>query len=292
MVQSNYPACVSFVRKQEGGNCDTPGDRGGRTGRGGITHTTYDAYRCSKVLQVQDVWLISDAEIAEIYAANYWNPIHGDLLPAGQDLALFDYAINSGPAKANEARLLAGAGATPALIHKICASRLSFMQSLGSWGQFSGVWGRRVALCEATALRMAGGLSVATVDKATQAKDAHQKKAARVVVAGVAGAGALHYFAIGGKMLLFAVLAAAAVGVAVSIFNAWRQGQRSDALATAVKQMQAAQAAAAGARAAAAAQIAAKEAVFATERASIDAAKAAIEKAIAPVAAQPSQTKP
>src|ERR1019366_2697867 len=119
MSIANYAACVAFVRKQEGGNCDTPGDRGGRTGRGGITHTTYDAYRSKKGLAAQDVWLISDSEIAEIYAANYWDPIHGDRLPAGQDLALFDYAINSGPAKANEARLLAGTGDAPALIDKI-----------------------------------------------------------------------------------------------------------------------------------------------------------------------------
>src|ERR1019366_3412777 len=181
MVQSNYLACVAFVRKQEGGNCDTPGDRGGRTGRGGITHTTYDAYRSRKGLKAQDVWMISDAEISDIYATEYWNPVHGDLLSTGEDLALFDYAINSGPGKANQAKILAGEGDTATMIHKICASRLSFMESLGSWGQFSGVWGRRVSQCEALALQMAGALTPAVVDKAVQTVNTHEKKVAQVI---------------------------------------------------------------------------------------------------------------
>src|ERR1017187_1942099 len=284
MAQANYAACVAFVRKAEGGNCDTPGDRGGRTGRGGITHTTYDAYRSSRGLARQDVWLISDAEIADIYAANYWNPIHGDSLPAGQDLALFDYAINSGPAKALQARSGAGNGDPATVIHKICASRLSFMQSLGSWGQFSGAWGKRVAQCEALSLRMAGALTPASVGKADQAKAAHQKKAGAVVMAGGAVAGALHYFAVGGKMLLFAILAAVVIGVAISIFNAARQGLLRDTLSAAVQKMQAAQKAVAAAQAAAAAQVAAEQVAIAAKQAALDAAKAAILKGLAPVA--------
>jgi Glycosyl hydrolase 108 len=101
MANYNYQACVAFVRKQEGGNTDTRGDRGGRTGRGGITHTTYDSYRDKKGLPRQDVFLINDAEIAEIYWNGYWQPIRGDELPAGVDLSIFDFAINSGTAKAN-----------------------------------------------------------------------------------------------------------------------------------------------------------------------------------------------
>jgi lysozyme family protein len=280
MAQSNYAACVAFVCKQEGGNTDTPGDRGGRTGRGGITHTTYDAYRASKGLPLQDVFKISDAEIAEIYAANYWNPIYGDRLPAGQDLALFDYSINSGPAKANEARMLAGNGDAPALIHKICASRLSFMHSLGSWDQFGGVWGRRVAQCEALALHMAGSLTSATVDAAAQAKDAQKKKAARVVTGGIIAAGAASHFANAGHWALIAILSIAGIGAAIAIFNAWRQGQRTDALTSAVQQMQAAQAAVAAANAAVVKQVSDKEAAIAAEQAVLAATKTAIDKAL------------
>ncbi|MGA7657604.1 MAG: glycosyl hydrolase 108 family protein, partial [Methylocella sp.] len=255
-------------------------DSGGRTGRGGITHTTYDAYRSSKGLPLQDVFKISDAEITEIYATNYWAPIYGDRLPAGQDLALFDYAINSGPAKANEARMLAGDGDVPTLIHKICASRLSFMHSLGSWGQFGAVWGRRVAQCEALALHMAGSLTPATVDAAAQAKDAQKKNAARVVTGGVVAAGAASHFANACHWALIAILGIAGVGAAIAIFNAWRQGQRTDALTSAVQQMQTAQATAAAASAAVAKQVSDKEAAIAAEQASLNAAKAAINRAL------------
>ncbi len=280
MAQSNYAVCVAFVRKQEGGNTDTPGDRGGRTGRGGITHTTYDAYRASKGLPLQDVFKISDAEIAEIYATNYWNPIYGDRLPAGQDLALFDYSINSGPAKANEARMLAGNGDVPTLIHKICASRLSFMHSLGSWGQFGAIWGRRVAQCEALALHMAGSLTPATADAAAQAKDVQKKNAARVVTGGVIAAGAASHFANAGHWALIAILGIVGVGAAIAIFNAWRQGQRADALTSAVQQMQATQAAAAAACAAVVKQVSDKEAAIAAEQAVLAATKTAIDKAL------------
>lgn len=266
--------------KQEGGNTDTPGDSGGRTGRGGITHTTYDAYRSSKGLPLQDVFKISDDEIAEIYATNYWAPIYGDRLPAGQDLALFDYSINSGPAKANEARMLAGNGDVPTLIHKICASRLSFMHSLGSWGQFGAAWGRRVAQCEALALHMAESLTPATADAAAQAKDAQKKNAARVVTGGVLVAGAASHFANAGHWALIAILGIAGVGAAIAISNAWRQGQRSDALTSAVQQMQATQAAAAAACAAVVKQVSDKEAAIAAEQAVLAATKTAIDKAL------------
>jgi lysozyme family protein len=280
MAQSNYAACVAFVRKQEGGNTDTPGDRGGRTGRGGITHTTYDAYRASKGLPAQDVFKISDDEIAEIYATNYWKPIYGDRLPAGQDLALFDYAINSGPAKANEARMLAGDADVPTLIHKICASRLSFLHSLGSWSQFGAVWGRRVTQCEVLALQMAGSLTPAVADKAAQAKDAQKKNAVRVVTGGVIAAGAASHFANAGHWALIAILGVAGVGTAIAIFNVWRQSQRTDALTSSIQQMQAAQAAAAAANAAVAKQVSDKEAAIAAEQAALAAAKSAIDKAL------------
>jgi hypothetical protein len=74
------------------------------------------------------------------------------------------------------------------------------------------VWrrlGRRVAQCEALALQMAGSLSSAVANKATQAQDAQKKKAARVVTGGALLAGLAHHFAGAGKPILFAILGAA-----------------------------------------------------------------------------------
>lgn len=300
MAQANYPACVEFVRKQEGGNTDTPGDRGGRTGRGGITHATYDAYRARKGLPKQDVWLISDAEITEIYAAEYWAPVHGGDLPDGIDLCLFDFAINSGPAKANQERLLAGSGDAPTLIRKICTSRLSFMRSLGSWRQFGADWGRRVSECEALALKMAGSLTPAHADAAAQAKDTEDKKTARIVTSGIVATGAGVHFWHFGAWALTIIAGLTALGAAIAIFNAWRHSQRADALTAAVQQMQAAQKTASAAYDAAAAQAKAKEAAIAAEQAALAEAKCKIDQALsgsplnppAPiVAAQPSATK-
>lgn len=277
MTQANFAACCAFVRKQEGGNTQTPGDRGGRTGRGGITHTTYDAYRAHMGFPLRDVFLISDGEISDIYAAGYWTPIHGDSLPAGEDLALFDYAINSGPAKANAARLAAGDGDTAALIHRICGGRLSFLHALGSWSRFGTGWGRRVAECETLALRMAGGLTSDVADNARSRTDVKRRRAPQII-AGAGGVviGALH-FGISHWAIAF-IFVIAAAGVAISMFNTKRHAQRADALSTAVTQMRTAALIAATTHAAADSEVAIKAKTIEKEQAVLADAK---EKIIA-----------
>lgn len=254
MAQDNYAACVAFVRKQEGGNTNTPGDRGGRTGRGGITHATYDAYRSAKGLPLQDVYKISDAEIAAIYAAGYWAPVHGDELAAGVDLCIFDYAINSGPKKANWERLQAiagGAKETPALIHKICADRLAFMHALGSWSRFGAGWSRRVAQCEATALQMAK-VPLAPVLEAAQAKRSTSKtRASAIVAVGAPASAGAHGYIHHGPWVLAAIIGGIVLFAAIAAFNAGRQGQRADALTAAIKKIRDEQAAAFAAKLAA-----------------------------------------
>ncbi|MGH6822397.1 MAG: glycosyl hydrolase 108 family protein [Methylocella sp.] len=277
MAAGNYQACVAFVRRQEGGNSDTPGDHGGRTGRGGITHATYDVYRAGKGLSRRDVFLITDAEIADIYRAGYWNLIHGDGLEAGVDLCIFDYAINSGPDKANEARLLAGAGDVADRIRKICAGRLSFMHALGSsWRRFGAGWGGRVAECEALALKMAGVLSPAVAGAAKRTMAAHKRIGAGAAAGGGAAIAIAHHFAGAGNAVLAIIIGVAIIAILAATFNAWRHGQRADALGYAVQQLAAAQAAAGAARMKASAEADAKEQSIAAEKAALDKAKAAI----------------
>ncbi len=314
MSQANYPACVAFVRKQEGGNTDTPGDRGGRTGRGGITHTTYDAYRDKRGLPRQDVFLILDTEIADIYAAEYWNPIKGDSLPAGVDLCEFDISINSGPARA--LKILSQAGGLEAdtddLIHKICAARLSFMQALGSWRQFGVGWGRRVGQCEATAHQMAHGIAARPVIKAAakaaaQKVTTHSAAAGAVVMGGAVVVGTYHevidihhplFWAAGAVVLLAVIanvllarlhgahsgaLAEAAKAIppvsapAISPVPAVAPTAPVDPLAAAVKKLQDLQTAALAAKNEAIAAIDAREKAIAAEQSDLAAAKAAVE---------------
>ncbi|HXW72382.1 MAG TPA: glycosyl hydrolase 108 family protein [Methylocella sp.] len=281
MAKSNYEECVAFVRRQEGGNTNAPGDPGGRTGRGGITHITYDSYRASKGLAPRDVFEITDEEIAEIYEAHYWMPIYGDRLPAGQDLALFDFAVNSGPAKANEARIKAGDAPLPELIKRICAHRLSFLHSLGTWKRFGRVWGNRVADCEANALRMASSLTTNDVEAAKEKKIKQKRRARQVVIAAAAGGGALHQIAIAGEWVLAVFGLGATAFVGIAMFNAWRQGQRADSLSRAVEQMQMAANQAANARDSVAKQIASREADITKQQEELAKSKEAVREVLA-----------
>ncbi len=308
MAQSNYAACVAFVRKREGGNSDVAGDRGGRTGRGGITHTTYDAFRTSHGFPTQDVFLISDAEIASIYYSEYWKPVNGDTLPVGVDLCVFDTSINSGPARA--LRILAQAGGVEAdsndLIHRICSARLSFMRSLGSWKQFGAGWGSRVGQCEVLAHKMASGTAAQPLIKAA-AKAAAQKvgnhsvTAAAVVLGGTVLASSYREIIDFNHPWVLAAGAVAALIVIVNILLARAQSARSnaltkavappvievpipeaaadplDALTTTVKRLQGLQADAEAARDAALAQIDAQQKSIEDQMAKLEAAKKAIE---------------
>jgi lysozyme family protein len=231
MTASNYPACMAFTRRQEGGNTDVRGDRGGRTGRGGITHSTYDSYRHRRGLPLQDVFKISDAEISDIYRGEYWTPVQGDSLPVGVDLCLFDISINSGPVRAEHILHAVGPIESPAnLVHAVCAERLRFLKGLSSWGRFGRGWSRRVSECEARAMDM-----VATIDPAAKAHIEKTKAAKEVkksntraggaVVVGGAVAG-LHGFAgMPGHMALVAGLALLAF-VGYSVFKARRAMQK------------------------------------------------------------------
>lgn len=278
MSSDNFETCCVFVRKFEGGNSDVAGDRGGRTGRGGITYKTYNAYRDRKGLPRQDVFKISDAEINEIYRMEYWNPVRGGQVPAGEDLVLFDYAINSGPARANRAdraARAAGNAGTAAFIHKICAGRVTFMRALGSWRQFGKGWGRRVAACEATALRMAGALTPEVAAGAKKQHDAKRRRAPQIGTAGTGAVAGAEQFGFD-SWAIAAIIAAIAIGVFIAMFNASRQRARSDALSAAVKDMQAAQTAAEAAKQSALAEAAAKAQAIAAEQTALDAAKAKI----------------
>jgi Glycosyl hydrolase 108 len=156
MAIANFSKSLAFTLKFEGGKSDDPRDPGGRTNQG-VTQRTYDAY-CNKYsLGNGDVYLMIPSDRDRIYKDGYWGKVTGDSLPAGVDLAVFDYSVNSGPARAIRAYASVGHGKKPAdAIHAVCSSRLSFLHALGTWSVFGSGWARRVAACEVTALKMAG----------------------------------------------------------------------------------------------------------------------------------------
>jgi lysozyme family protein len=178
-ADARFAACLDVVLVEEGGYVDNPADPGGITNMG-ITRRTLAAWRHvspESALSKDEVKALTRAEAAEIYRAQYWTPCRGDALPAGLDLAVFDYAVNSGPDRAIRALqtalgVVADGIAGPVtlaavavqerstgvanVISAICAARLSFLQRLATYATFGRGWTGRVARIKQAALAMAG----------------------------------------------------------------------------------------------------------------------------------------
>jgi hypothetical protein len=170
----NFSRCFELVLKQEGGFVDNPADPGGATNMG-ITKATLEHFR-GEAVTVDDVRNLKKEEAGQIYQARYWNALNCDALPAGLDLIVFDFGVNSGPTRA--ARLLqATAGAKddgaigPSTLGAIKANdvaeiiklysqrRLEFLQNLPTFGEFGRGWTRRVTEIRDAALAMAAASS-------------------------------------------------------------------------------------------------------------------------------------
>lgn len=169
-ASNRFARCVAEVLKHEGGYVDHPKDPGGATNRG-ITLATLADWRGSPVTKAE-VQALSEKEAREIYRAKYWNAVQGDALPAGVDLAVFDFAVNSGPGRA--VRSLQWQLGIPAdgaigpvtlaavrrvnaarLAGDLCRARLAWLRGLPTWDAFGKGWTARVVDVERAALGMA-----------------------------------------------------------------------------------------------------------------------------------------
>lgn len=236
MASQNFPACLAFTLKYEGGRSNNPRDPGGRTNQG-VIQRTYDAYRDSKGVRQQDVYAMTNAERDEIYRTGYWNAVTADSLPAGIDLCIWDYGVNSGPARALRAYATAGRGKKPAdAIHAICSARLSFLHALRTWSYFGAGWGKRVAACEATALKMAGAPLESSRDKLKGKKSGADTGAIVVAGGGIAALWQnwhLHWMWIAAGALILAAVILWFIG------KSRQAGDRADALSAAITEMKA-----------------------------------------------------
>lgn len=171
MPDSRWTHCLAQILRHEGGFADHPADPGGATNMG-ITHKTLARWRGVDPwweLPKSEVRALKRAEASAIYKALYWERCRAGSLPAGVDLAVFDYAVNSGPVRAiktlqalvgvvqdgfvGPVTLAAVAQRDPrVLIEAICDQRMGFLQRLAHWASFGRGWTRRVADIRATAL--------------------------------------------------------------------------------------------------------------------------------------------
>jgi lysozyme family protein len=174
MTASNFPPSLAITLLQEGGFSNDKADHGGRTMRG-ITLREYTAYRKRHGLAGADVRDITEDELQDIYRNSYWLPCGGDVLPAGLDLAVFDYGVNSGPSRAvrelqrllnlpqtakigaAEATAVLACRDLPKLINAYCDARAAFLRRIGNGSQsvFLRGWLSRVSTIRAEALSMA-----------------------------------------------------------------------------------------------------------------------------------------
>ena len=101
-MERNFPEALAHTLKFEGGWANHPNDPGGATMKG-VTHRTYASYLGREVSH-DELRAIPDEHLADIYRKRYWDACRCSELPAGLDMAVFDTAVNTGPAQA--ARLL------------------------------------------------------------------------------------------------------------------------------------------------------------------------------------------
>lgn len=167
---SRFHRAVELVLRHEGGFVHHPRDPGGAT-KFGITRETLFRVRGCPV-SVEDVRELTRLEAIAIYRRLYWDALRADELPSGIDLAVFDIAVNSGPARA--ARMLQTILAVPAdgivgpatlkaawradpteTIRRLTRARLGFLGRLATWPVFGRGWRRRVLAVEQGALRLA-----------------------------------------------------------------------------------------------------------------------------------------
>lgn len=163
-MRQNFDTIIVGVLASEGGYVDHPSDPGGATNLG-ITRATLARWRkVSPVtaLPKQEVKNLTREEAIQIYKAFYWDAVLADQLPSGLDYAVFDFCVNSGPARAviNLQRLLGVADDgvigpitlnalakvkdLSTLIHRYQDDRLKFLKALSTFPVFGKGWTTRV----------------------------------------------------------------------------------------------------------------------------------------------------
>ena len=173
---SNFDECLKLILHHEGGYVNHPKDPGGETNMG-VTKRVYEKWCMENDLQQKDMKDLEFDDVAPIYKKNYWDRVKADQLPAGLDLCVFDWAVNSGTGRA--AKKLQGmigttvdGGIGPNTLKALNAYvqieglestiatytdiRQNFYESLSTFDTFGKGWTRRNQETEMEAFKMAG----------------------------------------------------------------------------------------------------------------------------------------
>src|SRR5690606_36971563 len=149
-MDRNFARALPLVLKHEGGFVNLAADPGGATNKG-VTLATFRAY-VKPGGTVEDLKRITDEQVATVYYRHYWAAVNAAALPSGIDYAVFDFAVNSGPARAAKylqavlgveqdgrvgPKTIAAAKARDDrdVINRLCDERLAFLKRITSGGK-------------------------------------------------------------------------------------------------------------------------------------------------------------
>lgn len=168
-MKQNWDVCLAHVLKSEGGFSDHPSDPGGMTNLG-VTKKVWEEWT-GKPATEQDMRNLTHDDVAPLYQKRYWDAVHGDDLPSGVDLCVFDCAVNAGVGRS--ARFLQrtaqvttdgiiGPGTMKAVqamspllvIRDFCAQREMHYKSLPTFPTFGKGWMARLDKVEDDAMKM------------------------------------------------------------------------------------------------------------------------------------------
>lgn len=91
---------LAFTFSEEGGPSNDPRDRGGSTGKNGLTEKTWLDFLRRHRLPVRSLASVTDLEFRMLAIERFWVPAGCDDLAPPASTAHFDFAWNSGPAHA------------------------------------------------------------------------------------------------------------------------------------------------------------------------------------------------
>lgn len=168
-MKENFNKAFKDVLVYEGGYVDDPDDPGGMTNMG-ITAKTlaeFTGRRLSTITEKEMRELTKD-QVKPIYKRKYWDACKCDQLPAGLDILVFDFAVNSGPGRAIKELqqclrvdddgilgviTLKHISTFPLelLIKEYANARRDFLQQIKTFPKFGKGWIARVDKVEATA---------------------------------------------------------------------------------------------------------------------------------------------
>jgi lysozyme family protein len=170
-VLGRFPACLAFTLAREGLWSNDARDTGGMTMRG-VTLASYREWLGDATVTGAQLRDITTVEVEAFYRVRYWLPIHGDQLPPGVDLMVFDFGVNAGIGRSakllqsalnvaadgwiGSATLAAAARRGPVeLVVDLATRQEHFYRLCAAFPAFGRGWLSRVAQRKATALSFA-----------------------------------------------------------------------------------------------------------------------------------------